>query len=657
VNFNSSSCLVVYRFSSITHSSRGNLSMVIQLREFDPSVKQEGGSPMHVAALALALPYLLTMGVWLTSSVSSEVKLGSEQKPIVVVSGKTIGWVGIGVGIGFSALLLVAQEKRWDPIYQLWPAARFKRARTHYELGQQYLEAGQYQGAIREFQTALYLDPQDLQAHLSLGKVFLLSGNVTQGVSHLNQAKSMGISTEAWGETLSPDLLAYTWKLIQNNQLIQAEQNLLALDRLHHSWTYRAEIYYQLAQISMRQEHWNQALIHLQEALRLDPKLTKAYLTLGQVFMYRRNDNAAIDAFWEALNQDPQMAEAHHYMGKALFRQGRLQASLAAYRTALEMMSDRPLDLLFDLGMAYLQRGQTSFAKDLFVEAYRNFPEAAKTYYGIGQVQVAQGHFPIAIKSFEKALELDPEFVTASAAKGLCYLKQKHQEGAKKKFIYPHQLESATACFEEALKKNSRVVEAHFGLGEIFRLKGNYLLAMRSYKTTLGLNNSYGEAHYRLAQVGSQLGQVDTAIDALHTALELNPNFTAARLFLNRLLKQQAKELFADFDLPSSSTGVDSPKSTPETLGTETSTMIPAEGEEAPLVSRVTKTVLIPELPKSSLGTETSTMIPEGEEAPLVSRVTKTVLIPELPKSSLEIEVPEAELLSVDQITLPPGSS
>jgi tetratricopeptide (TPR) repeat protein len=77
---------------------------------------------------------------------------------------------------------------------------------------------------------------------------------------------------------------------------------------------------------------------------------------------------------------------------------------------------------LNDTGYVLLGAGKTQEAIEVFQLNVRLFPTSANTYDSLGEAQAAAGDKPMAIKNYEKAVELDPSRDSSRAA--LAKLKQ-----------------------------------------------------------------------------------------------------------------------------------------------------------------------------------------------------------------------------------------
>jgi len=86
----------------------------------------------------------------------------------------------------------------------------------------------------------------------------------------------------------------------------------------------------------------DEAIEHLQEALRLDPNHAEAHSNLGVALARRGRPLEAIEQYREALSLDPYQTQAYSNLGNALLQQGRTQEAIAQFDAALTIDPNDP---------------------------------------------------------------------------------------------------------------------------------------------------------------------------------------------------------------------------------------------------------------------------------------------------------------------------
>ncbi|MEN9229356.1 MAG: tetratricopeptide repeat protein [Thermostichus sp. DG02_5_bins_236] len=421
------------------------------------------------------------------------------------------------------------------------------QASRHYSRALRLMEGGQLGQAIGALQQALSVNPNLAPAHLHLGQLLIQTGQLQNGLDHLWSARQL--------DPYQPDIDTHLVKalLTQSQQLLSKRQPGKALEPLQLALTlnikspgFQAQIHQLRGEALAAQGEGAAALEALNLARQMDPKRAEILVSIAKVKILQKQYQPAIDSCWEALALKEDLPEAHHQMGIGLYRLGQLKAAIAAYLTAQTLRTPATPELLTDHGLALIQAGDLAQAGQQFSQALLQDPGFAPAIYGTGVILMAQEQFAEAEQRFQQALERDPQLHVATAALGLLQVAQKQLDSSGKRFINSRQAEVAIRYFESALRRDPDIPEAHFGLGELQRVKGNLIFAAQRYQEALELNNSYVAAHYRLGSVQARLGKLDLAIEEFRRALELNPHLPEAQKSLHKLLSRQMEDVHTD---------------------------------------------------------------------------------------------------------------
>ncbi|MGQ9836826.1 MAG: tetratricopeptide repeat protein [Cyanobacteriota bacterium] len=421
------------------------------------------------------------------------------------------------------------------------------QASHYYSYALSLIEGGQLSQAIGALQQALSINPNMAPAHLRLGQLQIQTGQLQDGLEHLWLARRLDPGQLDIDTHLVKALLRQSQQLLSKRQPEAALESLkLALTLDIKSPEFQADIHQLRGEALAEQGEGSAALEALEQARKFNPKRAEVLVSIAKVKILQKQYSAAIDSCWGALALKDDLPEAHHQMGIALYRLGQLKAAIAAYRTAQILKAPATPALMTDYGLALVQTGDLAQAGQQFSQALLQDPGFAPAMYGVGTILMAQGYFAEAEQRFQQALELDPQLHVATAALGLLQLAQKQSDSSGKRFINSRQAEVAVHYFESSLRQDPDLPEAHFGLGELQRIKGNFISAAQRYQKALELNNSYVAAHYRLGSVQAHLGKLDLAIEEFRRALELNPHLPEAQKSLQKILSRQAEDVHTD---------------------------------------------------------------------------------------------------------------
>jgi TolB-like protein/DNA-binding winged helix-turn-helix (wHTH) protein/Flp pilus assembly protein TadD len=132
------------------------------------------------------------------------------------------------------------------------------------------------------------------------------------------------------------------------------------------------------------------AKVAAEKALTIDSTLVEAYTALGQYKAYYEWDwNGAEDQFQKGIALNPNYPLLHHWRSLNLIAMGRMDEARAAMRRALEL---DPLLLV--------------------------------TNVNLGRIDYYEGRYDQAIKQYQRALELDKDFMRTHLRLGLAYVQQ-----------------------------------------------------------------------------------------------------------------------------------------------------------------------------------------------------------------------------------------
>jgi tetratricopeptide (TPR) repeat protein len=132
-----------------------------------------------------------------------------------------------------------------------------------------------------------------------------------------------------------------------------------------------------------------------------------------------RDEAAALKAF-EAAHKE--FSRGHFAEARSLFRslvekypmvsevtaRARTYLAVAEARLRTELALPRDADSLYDRGVIELNRGEYVAAQELFERALKREPEAAHIHYGLAATRARLGAIDTALKSLERALDLQP---------------------------------------------------------------------------------------------------------------------------------------------------------------------------------------------------------------------------------------------------------
>jgi len=151
----------------------------------------------------------------------------------------------------------------------------------------------------------------------------------------------------------------------------------------------------------------DEAIVHYQKALQIEPDYAYAYNNLGLAFFHLGRVDEAIADSQKALAINPNYAEAYFNLGNDLWQEGRTNEAITNYQKVLEI-NPNDARAQYNLGNALLQEGQFDEAIIHFRKSLENDPSHAETYFNLGNAFLQKGQFDEAITHYRRALEINP---------------------------------------------------------------------------------------------------------------------------------------------------------------------------------------------------------------------------------------------------------
>lgn len=207
-------------------------------------------------------------------------------------------------------------------------AVRFPQsARAHANLGVALLKMGQTKDAYEELTTALEIDPNNYLAGLTIARLHLLDGRISEAEDFYRKFLQ-----------LRPDDVA---------------------------------IQLGLSNVLIRTERYDEAHLHLSNAVRIDKRNSFARFLLGVVCLQRSDIRCALNEFRAASNLDLRNPDIYHAIGVAYSLQGEHLRAEKAFKTALNLAPDSPATVI-SLARTLLQFGKSDQAIE-FLQGYLEF--------------------------------------------------------------------------------------------------------------------------------------------------------------------------------------------------------------------------------------------------------------------------------------------
>jgi len=266
----------------------------------------------------------------------------------------------------------------------------------------------------------------------------------------------------------------------------------------------------------------------LEQAIRLEPRFMEAHLELGNVYLAEKQNQAAVEELREALRLDPESLTARYRLAQAYRTVNQLhsaQQELAHYEEQYH----------FDLGREYLVSSSPDAALREFRLGIQKYPASARLQFGLGLAFAALRQYSAAADALVRAMELDPSYPVYSAwnstAAGLSSADWEKIVSRIERLLHAHPSNAqvlycggvafvrsqvaqggavdpkrAQLLFEQAIRLEPRLVEAHLELGNLYMAEKDNQRAVKEFREALQLAPESSTVHQLLAQAYQNLG-------------------------------------------------------------------------------------------------------------------------------------------------------
>lgn len=303
---------------------------------------------------------------------------------------------------------------------------------TSQQQGNAFLATGDLENAARCYRQALEIDFNFVNAHVSLGYVYMALAEHDKAEPHLDHALRLApdnadayYMSGALANVLGRTAIAIErlTKAIELNPQLEAAyadlcQTLKNGDRREEAKEtirkglqvapQRADFHFLLARLCDEDQDTEQAIQHIQNVIKITPENAEAYNMLAGIYKNRGLLDVAIENYKKALAIAPDYVEAHNNLGNAYKAQNRLSLAIASYRAALAFKSDSP-EIYNNLALAYRDQGELDMAIDCCKQALHLRSDLPAAHSTLGLALQSQGLLGQAVQSYRTALALAPD--------------------------------------------------------------------------------------------------------------------------------------------------------------------------------------------------------------------------------------------------------
>ncbi|MDD9943978.1 MAG: tetratricopeptide repeat protein [Myxococcales bacterium] len=296
-------------------------------------------------------------------------------------------------------------------------------------LGNSELARNRLSSAIHEFERALELDPQDMEAKFGMGQALRRDGQLDRARNAFDQIGHQdpdfaglplqrGLLYEAAGAfdeavasyrtALEKDpedvqlLLRLGAAQVSASDLDAAEQTLhKVIHRMHNS----PEAEYFIGRIAFARGRTPDALTHFNRALTHDGTNGEFHLYASRANLALGNIGKALEEAELAIARDPSLGDAYWVRGTVRLRMGAVKDALRDLRTAIKLNPSR-IEAIASMGECFDQMREQTLAVKAFKSALKHDPSRGHWWYRLAEINVDRGDRKVGQSHLKKAIEL-----------------------------------------------------------------------------------------------------------------------------------------------------------------------------------------------------------------------------------------------------------
>lgn len=323
-------------------------------------------------------------------------------------------------------------------------------------LAELYVKTGRIRDAVLQCQDIIKRDPNNLEAHKLLGRIYL---------------RSLG---DMPGGTGSDNVLKLA--IEQYEEIIKLEPNSVD-DHLLLGRLYRADTDLQKAEAEFK------------TAVKLDPSSEEAVTTLAMLYTDEGDSAHALQVL-ASVPDSARSAKLYSALGAAYEQRKDYKSAIDAYKHAVALDRDN-LDAIRGLAENFMNDGQLDAALEQYKVIVDSNPEDAQSYVRISEIYRRQAKYDQALESLKKADTLVPDSAEVAYNEAAIYQAQGRYDDAIK-------------LLQDLLKKTDnsqgdRTNRAIFleRLGMIYRDQENYPAAVDTFRKMLTLGDDNARSGYQ----------------------------------------------------------------------------------------------------------------------------------------------------------------
>jgi len=320
-------------------------------------------------------------------------------------------------------------------------------------LAELYAKTGRIREAVSEAQDILKRDPNNLEAHKLLGRIYLRSLGDMQSGNGSSSVLKLAIEQYEQIVKIEPDnmddhlLLGRLYRL--NNDLTKAEAEF-------------------------------------KTAVKLQPSSEEAVTTLAYLYNEEGDATRAVQVL-SSVPDEGRSAKMYSALGYTYEQQKQYKEAINSYRRAIELDRDN-LDAIRGLAENLMNDGQTEAALEQYKVIADANPEDAQTYLHMAEIYRKSGKFDLALENLKKAETMVQDSIEVPYNMAAVYQAQgRYDDAAQTLQDLLKKTEKPDSSYTQGERNNRAVFLER--LGTVYRDQGKYPEAVDVFRKMVALGD------------------------------------------------------------------------------------------------------------------------------------------------------------------------
>jgi tetratricopeptide (TPR) repeat protein len=369
-------------------------------------------------------------------------------------------------------------------------------------LAELYVKTGRIRDAVLQAQDILKRDPNNLEAHKLLGRIYLRSlGDMPGNGNSSDNVLKLAID--------------------QYEEIVRIEPKNVD-DHLLLGRLYRLNNDLQKAEAELK------------TAVSLDPDSEEAVTTLALLYTDEGDTARALQVL-SAIPDAGRSAKLYAALGATYEQRKDYKDAIDAYRKAIRLDRDN-LDAIRGLAENLLNDGQIDAALDQYKVIADANPEDAQTYLRISEIYRRQGKYDEALDSLKKAQAMVPDALEVPYNIAVVYEAQgRYDEGEKILQDLLKKTDKPDGNYSQADRNNRGIFIERLGM--IYRDQENYTAAVEAFRRMIPLGDDNAKTGYQdVIDTYREAKQWDQATAVAKEAAQKLPNDRELKMVLDAQL-------------------------------------------------------------------------------------------------------------------------